>query len=561
LEPTDLDRATRRIAVDVCTDEPNINGKGGVDGCNVDFGLANLSERVTREITLSNVSDQDIIIRGAAFTATTDPAFAVDHVPSGLRAGLSAKLVIGFRPMLESMVVGDLVVSTDAENAENPGQGQVTIRVRGGGTDNGLPDLRVEVLDQERDACCDLGLVAMGSIANCRLKMHNTGTRGLVLDEVRFVATDTTGPWLPVGALPTDPDNHQDDAQFTIAPGEASTISFRFQPNDLLPHQARVLIRTNAPRACGPVGRFDGSTCNRRDPLSPCPSDQAGVVTVDLRAQGADPPVCVARVKSVNGSSSFDPRLIEPLDDVQLTAEDSTSSVPGIDLVGFKWVITRSPPGSNVRFDNPNAATPRFVFDNTSTVVITGLDVAGEYEARCEVTDSRGTRSVNDNAATVGFVATPSEAIHLQLVWDAPETDVDLHMIRENPPGTFNYANQQDDCYYANCKPSTPGPIWDNNSAAHQGGNPVLDVDDVEGYGPENSNVNAPLPGRYKALVHYFSDHGNGDTVATLRVYLYGNLVAEYMRLIRDGQKWNVGTIDWPAAGAPTWTEADTFDP
>jgi hypothetical protein len=557
-----VDRATKRIAVDVCTEEPNINGKGGVNGCNVDFGQANLSERVTREVTLSNVSDQDLKVESYQFTSSSDPSFSVDHLPTSLRAGVSARMVLSFRPMLESEVVADIILVTDAENADNPGPGKVTIHVRGTGANNGLPQLRVEVLDQASDACCDLGLVAMGSIASCRVRLTNTGTRGLVLDEVRLLEGETTGSWTPVGSLPTDPLNHGDDANYTIPPNESSTISFRFTPTDLLPHQARVQIVTNDPSACGPVGAFDSAgVCSRRSYLSPCPQGQHGVVTVDMRGQGADPPVCVARIKSVNGSSSFDPRLIEPLDDVQLTAEDSTSSVPGITITGFKWTITRRPPGSNVRFDNDSSPTPRFAFDNTSTVVITGLDVAGEYEARCEATDSRGTRSVNDAAATVGFMATPSEAIHVQLVWDAPSTDVDLHLIRQYPDGQYQFNSDTEDCYYANCKPTmTNSPNWDPANALHQGGNPVLDVDDVEGYGPENININAPVPNKYKTSVCYYSDHGNGDTVATLRVYLYGNLIAEYMQLIRNGDLWDVGNVAWQETGAPVWEEVNTVD-
>jgi hypothetical protein len=69
------------------------------------------------------------------------------------------------------------------------------------------------------------------------------------------------------------------------------------------------------------------------------------------------------------------------------------------------------------------------------------------------------------------------------------------------------------------------------------------------------------VAGRYQAAVHYFSDHGNGQTVATLRVYVYGNLVAEYNRLISDQDWWQVGVVEWPAGGGPTWTEQDVVGP
>ena len=75
--------------------------------------------------------------------------------------------------------------------------------------------------------------------------------------------------------------------------------------------------------------------------------------------------------------------------------------------------------------------------------------------------------------------------------------------------------------------------------------------------GQRTATSAAPVTGRYQALVHYFSDHGRGDTVATMRVYVYGNLVAEYNALLTDGQWWQVGVVEWPASGAATWTEQD----
>ena len=112
------------------------------------------------------------------------------------------------------------------------------------------------------------------------------------------------------------------------------------------PHQARVRIKTNAPKACGPVGEFAGDVCNARDYQDPCPSGTSGQVTVDLRGQGADPPSCVAKIKSVNGNSDFDVRTIALLDDVELSAEDSSTSQPEIHITAYKWAITRTPSGA-----------------------------------------------------------------------------------------------------------------------------------------------------------------------------------------------------------------------
>jgi hypothetical protein len=561
---SNLVAASRSVAVDVCTGEPNLENKGGTDQCLVDFGLVDLTVRTTREVIISNVGEEDIIIRGARTTETSDPAYEILHFPDLIKPGARAAMVLAYRPMLSSQVEADVVLTTNAQNALNPGEGEVSIHINGAGADNGLPNLQVDVVRaDDLEACCDLGLVPVGTAANCLVRLTNTGVRDLVLDEVGFLATHTVGAgtvWQTVGALP-NPTNHNDDDRFTIKAAESATLSFKFLPEDLSEREARVYIKTNAPRACGQIGAFDGEVCNRRDYDEPCEAGTSGEVLINLRGQGAEPPTCIAKIKSVNGSSAFDPRLIEPLDDVELSAEDSTTSVPGLSISEYHWTITRKPPGSNVRFDSDVTATPHFMFDNTATNQIVGLDVAGEYEVRCDVTDSRGTTSVNDGASILTLVATPSEAIHLQMVWDAPDTDVDLHMIREHPSGTYN-RNTEDDCYFSNCKPTSFGgaPIWDDSHDAHEGGNPKLDVDDTEGYGPENSNIDAPLTGKYRAGVCYWSDHGNGDTVVTLRVYIYGNLVAEYNQLLRDGEWWVVGDVDWSNTGAAAWLEVNTVD-
>jgi hypothetical protein len=562
--PVELTRQPRKIAVDACTGQPQTPGKGGTTECSVAFNQSDLTVRTRREITLSNVGEQELTIKGYEFRGGSDPAFSVEFFPDKIKTGISSKMVVTFRPLLESEVSAELLLKTDAQNATNPGEGEVLIKLNGSGVDNGVPNIKVDVLNGEaEEACCDLGLVPVGSIATCRVRVTNTGTRDLVLDEIAFDPANTTsGVWTPVGALPTPGDTTQEE-RFTIHPADKAEVAFRFLPTDLTTSRARINIKANAPRACGPVGQFAGAMCNRLSYADPCPAGSAGTVSVDFRGQGASPPTCVAKILSVNGSTTFDPRLIEPLDDVMLTAEDSAVSVGGLTITGYAWEIRSRPQGSTVHFDSAISMTPRFVFDNTSTNQINGLDVVGDYEVRCVATDSQGTKSVNEGQAILVIKATPSEAIHLQLVWDAPETDVDLHMLRDTTgSGSFS-RDTGDDCYYGNCKSGGFGsaPIWDSANPAHEGGNPVLDVDDVEGYGPENSNIVAPVPGRYQAAVHYFSDHGNGETVATLRVYIYGNLVAEYYKLIADGDWWKVGIVEWPATGGPTWTEQNVIGP
>jgi hypothetical protein len=46
--------------------------------------------------------------------------------------------------------------------------------------------------------------------------------------------------------------------------------------------------------------------------------------------------------------------------------------------------------------------------------------------------------------------------------------------------------------------------------------------------------------------VHYFEDNGDGDVVATVRVYTYGLLEGTYTKVLRRNQVWDVADIRWP---------------
>jgi len=135
--------------------------------------------------------------------------------------------------------------------------------------------------------------------------------------------------------------------------------------------------------------------------------------------------------------------------------------------------------------------------------------------------------------------------LHVQLEWDADNSDVDLHLIR--PGGDFFQA--PGDCYFGNSAPDwfVPNDFHDD---------PFLDVDNVRGFGPENINVETPGNGVYTVVIHYYRDsydigEGFGDsteTDATTRIFVRGQMVFEQTRhLIDTGDTWDVAEIDWPA--------------
>ncbi|MBI5485842.1 MAG: hypothetical protein HY905_00770 [Deltaproteobacteria bacterium] len=74
------------------------------------------------------------------------------------------------------------------------------------------------------------------------------------------------------------------------------------------------------------------------------------------------------------------------------------------------------------------------------------------------------------------------------------------------------------DCYYANCNASYGAVLeWDAPGAED---NPRLDLDDVEGHGPENINIDEPVIGsEYLVGVHYYDEAGWGPSQVYVRIY------------------------------------------
>ena len=156
----------------------------------------------------------------------------------------------------------------------------------------------------------------------------------------------------------------------------------------------------------------------------------------------------------------------------------------------------------------------------------------------------------------------PDEVIHIELIWHTPEdpdetdegadagADLDLHFVHPwaggpdldgdgQPDGWFDLPF---DCFWYNADPEWGSfdPSIDDN--------PGLDNDDRDGTGPENINLNIPDDVIYRVGVHYWDDHGFGASYATVRVYVYSQLVFEIpdVKLV-DKDMWEVCTVEWPS--------------
>jgi len=239
---------------------------------------------------------------------------------------------------------------------------------------------------------------------------------------------------------------------------------------------------------------------------------------------------------------------IGPLDTVTLDGSGSTSTSGK--TIRYNWYFSRAPSDSHTGYkpeSNPGAANT-LESHSTSAQPTFFVDLAGVYKSCLEICELNDDGTVNactsdmecQNDACVEIDATPRESIHVQLVWDHPETDVDLHYIHAGATyGDREIDRPDGDCHFFNPHP-------DYCVAGDDTDDPSLDIDDVRGYGPENINHDEPCDGEYRIWASYYEDKGMGSTRAKVRVFIKGVMASESSHILdRRNCHWLVGKVIW----------------
>ena len=174
----------------------------------------------------------------------------------------------------------------------------------------------------------------------------------------------------------------------------------------------------------------------------------------------------------------------------------------------------------------------------TYTPQLAGVD-AGYFVLK---TDDATTPNMQLDVSGVGVSPPPEEiGLAIRLSWDVDNTDVDSHFIA--PGGSFFHCDL--DCHYQN-----PAPDW--GVQGDWSDDPFLDVDDVDGYGPENINISEPQPGTYQFIVHYYDDTYDftspSASNATVEILSYGVVTHTFgpESLAATNWNWDVFEIEWP---------------
>ncbi len=469
--------------------------------CAFDFGEVDIGRARVFSFTIRNPSPVALLVESVTFDAGSDPAFVIDGVvPERVNSGVGnvgEVVSIKFAPTVEGPVNAVVRIKTDGENLD---EGEdVVINLSATGASRCQPDIDVV------PAACDFGDVGVGATGFCDLTINNRGQCELVVSDLGFTAeTPFPAVFGPQSAV---------NIPLTIPGGTGTSLRLYARPSTTDTFTGGLVI----------------------DSFDP---DEAQVV-VPLTVRGAQAPTCIARVSKINNTPNNDPSpAIEPLDDVELSADQSVASRQGGTIQGYRWELLDAPNESSLRLASTNTRETHFVFDSASGSV-RGVDVAGTFTVGLIVTDDLGAESTQ---CTVALNAVPRSGLHVQLTWDASVNDIDLHLARN---GTNWCSN--DDCYYGGRTRN-----WGGGNA-----NPSLDIDDLSGFGPENITIESPQDGNYTVGVDFYS--GGTPTTVTIKIFIGGQLEYEGFKFISNGQ-WLPARVDI-RSGISTITEIDSTAP
>lgn len=357
---------------------------------------------------------------------------------------------------------------------DNP---EVIVPLSGTGVSAPLPDIELS-----------RGNIDFGEVdgeATEILTIRNVGTAPLVLGEVTRIGS-------PDFELLTSP------AGNTLAPANELPVVVRYAPPDSEGDGGRITIASNDPDE----GMVDVILLGNGG------ADYDYPVAVIDCPDPVDPPTFVA----LDGTASYDP-------------EDPTDTLP----LSYAWTLTSLPTDGG-----GDPISSGYITNDIGPVTQLWADAVGDYTVELVVENTAGIRSA---PAVCEVQAIPDERLVVELTWNTPNADLDLHLAQTGSaafqtPGDASWCNRS--------------PNWGAPGTADD---PALDLDDRAGYGPENYSILEPADGQYDVRVHYFDD-SNRDTLttATVRVYLDATLAFQASRTLAYNEIWDVARVNWPAA-------------
>ena len=336
--------------------------------------------------------------------------------------------------------------------------------------------------------------------------------------------------------------------ELDLAPGPSQTFPWVLEPG------ATAKIRmAYAPSVASPVDDND----------IPIPS----TATLSILSSSASPPMKIP-VKGFASAVGCPVAVIDVVEGLTvapgtlLHVDGTHSFAPGGLPSVFTWGIN-PPPGVDDLSLQPSAGAPQVTYQ-TSAV--------GTYEFQLKVFDEKCSACPEGdcctfeivpgcNTAVVDVLASDAVPLIVEVLWDTPGdpnqndtgpgrgADFDLHMHNGTGAGPDydgdglpdSWFDEEADCFWLDTTPD-----W--GLANDDSDDPELVREDADGAGPERIEYALPRAGdAYTVGVHYWSAFEYGPSIATVRIYIFEQLVAQYTDVVlNDGDFWEVATVSWP---------------
>lgn len=529
------DPDTRNLEVPV--NISNVGAEINVSPQTLDFGRVPATEEATQDVTVANIGqvtltiDQILLNGSQDFTpliGNKDPRRQPEILEDpdedgepGLGPSKRFTIKVRYSPLVEGPDRGELSVFSD-----DPARPEVKVTLVANGATpcmNVTPsalEFRTSLVNRTDSRPLSIESCGGEALQVTRIYMAEGSDPAFELD------AESVGG-LPIELPATDPSTAPPSRGFRV----------QFTPREQRIYNGRLIIESNDPvtprREVSLLGRGVLNAC----PQARATQDEFYVVPLD--------------VVTLDGAASID--------------QDGPNNRP----VQYEWVVVSRPDGSVSQplesfFNNASPADGGLDDDTASPTSQFFVDLAGTYVVELRVRDNLGLDSIAcDNPAVVTIVAKPDQAVHVQLVWDTPNdpdqtdgggADLDLHLVH---PSAENWFSAPFDCHFAN-----PVPDW--GQLENPADDPSLDIDDINGAGPENINLDLPentnvLGAPYLIGVHYYNSRDRvtgfdyGPSFATVRVFINGELSwdgpedAEGPREMEAADHfWDVAQITWP---------------
>jgi hypothetical protein len=495
--------------------------------------LTNLGTDVTRFDAFVVNGSQDFSIRLRGQDPRQTPSVSKDPDGDG-EPGLvpygQLEVIVVFQPSADRPTDGELHVISDAHNEK------IVIALTGNAAG---PCVRVV------PRAVAFPPTAIGATRVVPVRIESCGSAPVTIEAIRLSPESAAFGLGPHPALPIRLPGA--NAGGAVGPGVDTSVTFA--PGAEAEFSGRLLVTSTDPDTPELEIELTG-----RGVENACPTPRLEVQRLEVRPLD---------VITLDGSASTDP--------------DGPDGRP----VEYAWTVVSRPGGSTSQpverlhdaFAPAEGGTP----DRTATPEARFfVDLAGEYVLELAVVDHYGARAPSDLCpsapARLHLKAVPSEKLHIQLTWDTPAdrdqtddlgTDVDLHLLHPQASGWFSGDGL--DCFFENGTPDwgRPGDPSDD---------PTLDIDDVNGAGPENINIARPQSTEayrrgYRVGVHYYSADGLGagadlgplESVATVRIFVNGEMAYEGSRALAETRDfWTAAEVKFVGANGRV-IEVDTL--